>query len=60
MDIGFKELAGGVYAGLLSLLWFDIRGIRKERDQHKKALNQTLEEYLTKEKHEDVCKITIL
>lgn len=58
MDI--KDFIGIGTSGILGLLWYDIRNIRKERDQHKKAINETLDEYLTKEKHEDVCKITIL
>lgn len=55
-----KDFIGIGITGLLGLLWFDLRNIRKERDEHRKAIDGTLGEYLTKEKHEDVCKITIL
>lgn len=55
-----RDYIGLATSGILGILWFDIRNIRKEREQHKEKINETLDEYLTKEKHEDVCKITIL
>lgn len=58
--VDIKDYIGVAITGILGLLWFDIRNIRKGRDEHKKAINKTLETYLTKDKHEDLCKITIL
>lgn len=52
-----KDFIGLGIGGILALLWFDIRKIRKERDEHKEAIKEELEGYLTEEKHVMVCEI---
>ena len=44
-------------AGILSLLWWDIRKIRTLKVQFKKEI---ADEYISKDKHADVCKIACL
>ena len=41
MDLGFKDFIGLGTTGILSLLWFDIRGIRKERTKMNKDIDKT-------------------
>ncbi len=51
-EVGLKEVFGGVWTGILGLLWFDIRGIRKERDTFKEDIKA---EYLTEHTHSLLC-----
>jgi len=48
-------------AGILSLLWWDVRKVRFLKDRIVSELRaETAENYLTKDKHEDICKIACL
>ena len=47
-------------AGLLGLLWFDIRKIRGERTQQLETMDHKLDGYISAEKHKDMCKINTL
>jgi len=53
MDIGLQEIVGGIMTGILGLLWWDIRGVRKDRETLNKEIADT---YLSKETHELLCK----
>ena len=54
------DIAKTVFAGIMGLLWWDIRQIRKERVGQKKEMEDELDDYMTKEKHTDLCKINTL
>lgn len=58
--VDIKDYIGVAITGILGLLWFDIRSIRKERDEQKEKITGQLKGYLKLDKHEDLCKITIL
>jgi len=53
MNIGLHEIVGIAMTGILSVLWWDIRGIRKEREEQTKLMEDT---YLKKETHDLLCK----
>ena len=48
----FRDFIGVGIAGLLSVLWFDLRSIRKDRSTLKEELDQ---KYLSEEKHGLLC-----
>ena len=50
--IGLREIFGGIWTGILGLLWYDIRCIRKERDTFRGEIKH---EYLTKTTHDLLC-----
>jgi hypothetical protein len=52
LEVGLKEVFGTVWTGILGVLWWDIRGIRKERDTFKDEIK---EEYLTEHTHGLMC-----
>ncbi len=52
-EVGLKEVFGTVWTGILGVLWWDIRGIRKERDTFKEDIKA---EYLTEHTHGLLCK----
>ena len=53
MTVGFKEIAGLVWTGLLGLLWYDIRNIRIERQEQDVKIE---EKFLPRLEHELLCK----
>ena len=52
LEVGLKEVFGTVWTGILGVLWWDIRGIRKERDTFKGEIKN---EYLTQDTHALLC-----
>ena len=53
--VDIKDFIGVGITGLLGLLWFDIRGIRKERETHKEKIDEKFKGYLKEEKHTLLC-----
>ncbi len=49
-----------IMAGLLALLWWDIRRIRGERIEQLSKMDEKLGGYVTLEKHQDLCQINTL
>lgn len=47
-------------AGLLTLLWKDVRKLNNLKQEIRSDLDGQLGSYLTREKHEDLCKINTL
>ena len=54
------DIAKAGFAGIMGLLWWDIRQIRKERVGQEKKTDEKLKDYITAEKHDDLCKINTL
>ena len=55
-EIGLREVFGAIWTGILGIVWWDIRGIRKERDTLKGEIKA---EYLTKATHQLLCENTV-
>ena len=53
--VDVKDFIGVGITGLLGLLWFDIRGIRKERGEFKKEIDEKLTDYLPEQRHALLC-----
>lgn len=53
--LDIKEFIGIGISGILTVLWFDIRNIRKERDEHKKKIKEQLKGYLEETRHSLLC-----
>ncbi len=60
VGLGFKDVIGLVYTGILTLLWWDIRKIRGERDEHKKEVKKEIAIMVTTHDHELLCKVAKL
>ena len=66
--LGYTEIIGTVISGVLALLWFDIRAIRKEKDnfsdrfrvQREDDLNIAYETFIKKEDHSILCENAML
>lgn len=50
-----KDFIGVGIAGILGLLWFDIRNIRKERETYKEKIGDKFKDYLKEETHQLLC-----
>lgn len=57
MELGIREIVGAVWTGILGMLWWDIRGVRKEREEFGDKISN---KYMTKKEHELVCKAVCL
>jgi len=53
MPFSVQEGLGLVYTGILSLLWVDLRNVRKSYKENKEG-------YLTEEKHKLICENSML
>ena len=54
------DILKAIMAGLLALLWWDIRKIRGERIEQLAQVDEKLNKYVTLEKHQDLCQISTL
>jgi len=53
--LDIKDFIGIAISGILGILWWDIRGIRNEREAHKTKIDEKFKGYLKEEKHELLC-----
>ena len=54
---GLKEIFFTLWSGMLGLLWYDIRGLRKQRPELRKEMD---DEFLTKKTHTLLCANTVI
>lgn len=59
MPVGeyIKELGSAAVAGVLGLLWWDIRSIRKDNEKEKKEL---AEAFIPRKEHDAGCELNLL